>query len=314
MWSIKVWDRILSEEDYEQKLVKSLSLTVFIRNLESFLVNGRTILECGCGSGINTLLLSKRFGLECFLMDFSKKSFELVRRFAKELNVSYNFVLADCRYLPFVEGKFDVVWNEGVNEHFNEYERQLVFNEMTGACKFNGCVLVSVPNRLNLYEQIIIRGKDFPYGFEEPYSPRELKERLVRAGACVFSTDGYGFWSSILNLSAILTKRKVFRRAVRLQMTADSKKHKIIKEIDRALRILDCQRNWLNKHFGYLTMCTATKNGTNIEIQNHVAHNVRTSLESYNGSMRCTQLPLFPYNITLISRGLNSHLTKKHDN
>jgi ubiquinone/menaquinone biosynthesis C-methylase UbiE len=265
MCSTKVWDKVLSEEAYEQKLAENPSLMRFIRNLESFLVNGRTILECGCGSGINTLLLSKKFGLECFLVDFSKKSFEIVRRFAKELNVSYNFILADCRYLPFKEGNCDVVWNEGVNEHFNGYERQLVFNEMIRACKFKGGILVSVPNSLNLYEQIIIRAKGFPYGFEKPYSSSELKERLIRAGASIFSTDGYGFWGSIINLLVFLTKRgKVFYRSMHRQITADSKKHEIIKKIGRLLRVLDYQRNWLNKYFGYLIVCTASKIRKNI--------------------------------------------------
>lgn len=169
---------------------------------------GIKILEVGCGSGIRTSALAKRFHKnlsDVTMIDISTQALEFAKRNADINRIRANFVLADAFNLPFPGESFDVVWNEGVNEHFEGERRQLIFREMARVCKCGGEVIVIVPNALNLpyrlWKKVLELQGRWEYGFEKPYSILELRKRMRNAGVAPDKISGVGVLASLLKLT-----------------------------------------------------------------------------------------------------------------
>jgi ubiquinone/menaquinone biosynthesis C-methylase UbiE len=172
------------------------------------------ILEVGCGSGIRTLALLKEFwnhSLNATLIDFSPIALAFAKKNADENGITANFALADALKLPFADESFDIVWNEGVNEHFDGAKRQLTFNGMARICKRGGQIIVIVPNALNLpyrlWKKVLeIKGR-WEYGFEKPYSIFELKNKMKNAGLIPTQVGGMTVVGSFFHLAELLLRK-----------------------------------------------------------------------------------------------------------
>jgi len=173
------------------------------------------ILEVGCGSGIRTLALLRNFPnrfLSAVLVDLSSSALLVAKRNLKKMKIPHvNLIISDGLKLPFPNEAFDVVWNEGVNEHFNGRQRYEIFKEMSRVCKKSGQVTVIVPNALNLPYRIAkkileIRSK-WIYGLEKPYTIFELKDKMKNAGITPFTAGGAAVIGSIFTFLQLIPKR-----------------------------------------------------------------------------------------------------------
>lgn len=101
------------------------------------------ILEVGCGSGARTLALLKdkdfeKYHMDAVLIDLSMTAISFAKMTANNNKLIADFIRADAFSLPFKDETFDIVWNEGVNEHFEGEKRQKIFDEMARVCKTGG--------------------------------------------------------------------------------------------------------------------------------------------------------------------------------
>lgn len=152
------------------------------KQYEQFLAgfNSKSIIECGGGSGINSLLMAQN-GAKVTITDFSKKSLEYAKLISKQLRLSTktNFIKADIfKFKP--TQLFDVAWNCGVIEHYEWYKAINFIKLMKCFVKPKGKVLITIPNLLS-YEivyRMIKEGK----GSEIFYSRRQLKRMMELAG------------------------------------------------------------------------------------------------------------------------------------
>jgi ubiquinone/menaquinone biosynthesis C-methylase UbiE len=71
-------------------------------------VNGKRILEIGCGGAQNSIALSK-WGAETFGIDLSKNQILYGRKLAKNERVKVNLAVGDMEKLPFGDETFDIV-------------------------------------------------------------------------------------------------------------------------------------------------------------------------------------------------------------
>lgn len=142
---------------------------------------GKSIIECGGGSGINSLLMAKR-GAKVTIVDFSVKSLEYAKLIARQLKIKKKakFKRADIYHLNSNKNVYDVAWNCGVIEHYSWNKAVQLLKLMKGCVKPGGQVLVTIPNLLS-YE-IIYRMLKEGKGSEIFYSKRQLKMMMIEAG------------------------------------------------------------------------------------------------------------------------------------
>ncbi len=148
----------------------------------------KKVIEVGCRSGITTLLLSKEYNFHPFFLDISEGALTQVYINANELGIEDKITLirGNALQIPFDDNCFDFVWSGGVNEHFKGGERQIIFNEMVRITKVGGSTLVGVPNKyylpLTINKHISMKRGTWAFGYEEPYTTKELRARMKVAG------------------------------------------------------------------------------------------------------------------------------------
>ena len=155
-------------------------------------VAGAKILEVGAGSGRDTLGLV-RAGAIGFVLDYSPASLALVREQAARQGLTVNLVQADALAMPFRDGAFDVVFHQGLLEHFRD--PQPLLRENARVTRRAGRVVVDVPQTVHPYtamkNTLIVLGRWFA-GWETQFTPAELERTLEQAGLKVRRT--YGDW------------------------------------------------------------------------------------------------------------------------
>ncbi len=155
-------------------------------------VSGKRVLEVGAGSGRDTLELV-RAGARGFVLDYSPTSLALVRSQATNQGVCVHLVRADALAMPFRPGAFDVVFHQGLLEHFRD-PRPLL-EECGRVAAGGGRVIVDVPQTFHVYtlmKQILIGFNRWFAGWETQFTPRKLERRIAEAGLRVRRT--YGEW------------------------------------------------------------------------------------------------------------------------
>jgi SAM-dependent methyltransferase len=155
-------------------------------------VAGKTVLEVGAGSGRDALGLA-RAGARTVVLDYSPASLGLVARQAREQGVAIHLVRADALAMPFREGAFEVVFHQGLLEHFRD--PMPLLRENARITRRGGRVVVDVPQAVHLYtlmKKTLIALDAWFAGWETQFTPRSLERRLAAAGLSVRRT--YGDW------------------------------------------------------------------------------------------------------------------------
>lgn len=173
-------DDVYSNEDRIQRQLARLS------------VEGRWVMEVGAGSGRDSLHLAHR-GARVLVLDYVRSSFKVIRRQADALGLCVACVCADARRMPFREGAFDLVFHQGLMEHFRD--PMPLLNENRRVLRSGGHLLVDVPQRWHIYtlgKHLMIALDRWFAGWETEYSPRELEALVRKSGLEVVHT--YGEW------------------------------------------------------------------------------------------------------------------------
>lgn len=108
-------------------------------------VRGKSVLDAGSGTGLNSLALAAR-GAEVTLLDVAPQALEIARTYFEEQKLPATYVEGSIFALPFPDESFDVVWNTGVIEHFEPAERRLAVGEMLRVMKRDGTMITINPN------------------------------------------------------------------------------------------------------------------------------------------------------------------------
>lgn len=155
-------------------------------------VRGRHVLEVGAGSGRDLLELAQK-GAIGVVLDYSPASLQLVQRQAKERGIPVHLVQADALRMPFRDGSFDVVFHQGLLEHFRDPMPLLRENART--LRRGGRAVVDVPQTFHLYtvmKQTLMLFDRWFAGWETQFNPGELEHLLAASGLRVRRT--YGEW------------------------------------------------------------------------------------------------------------------------
>ena len=177
-------------------------------------VRGRRVLEVGAGSGRDLLDLARR-GATGVVLDYSPASLELVKRQSEERGIPVLLVRADALRSPFRDGAFDVVFHQGLLEHFRDPMPLLTENARITAR--GGRVVVDVPQTFHAYtlmKNVLILFDAWFAGWETQFTPGQLERLVERSGLRVRRT--YGEW--MVPGLGYRVLREVLKRGLRITL------------------------------------------------------------------------------------------------
>jgi len=155
-------------------------------------VRGRRILEVGAGSGRDSIELARR-GALVTVIDYVPSSLTVVAENARRAGVTLSLVCGDGTRMPFPDGTFDVVFHQGLMEHFRDPAPLLADNRRV--LKTGGHVVIDVPQRWHIYtagKKVMIALDRWFAGWETEYSIRELARLVETQGFQI--TGRFGDW------------------------------------------------------------------------------------------------------------------------
>jgi len=198
-------------------LWEAYQLLELLREVE---IRDLRVLEPGCGNGVVGSLLSL-MGAEVTLLDYSEAQLSKARKCACDLGVEtkIKFIKADLFSSPFPTQYYDLVWNDGVIEHFEDPLH--VVHVMAGMARPGGNVLVTVPNKWT-FNTFFIRPwrrwrNAYPFdrwGWEKSFSESQLRQMLRRAGLQDVRSSTHHFrraWLDDYLLHSLLQDDKALR-------------------------------------------------------------------------------------------------------
>lgn len=184
----EVWDQYWGDKAHVGEVYPAVSDLLAEITQAVPVLRGRRILEVGAGTGREGHELARRGASVCAL-DFSPEALRLSRQVSREVRL----VRGNALSTPFGEASFDLVYHQGLLEHFSDPLSLL--RENYRVLKPGGLVLVDVPQKYHLYtllkHALIALDKWFA-GWETQFSPREIQALVERAGFRCERVYGYG--------------------------------------------------------------------------------------------------------------------------
>jgi SAM-dependent methyltransferase len=155
-------------------------------------LRGLRILEVGAGTGRDAVALASA-GAEVVTLDYVAGSLHLTRLAAEQAARRVVPICGDGLAMPFADGTFDVVFHQGLLEHFRDPMPML--HENVRVLRRGGVLLVDVPQTFHYYtvgKQILIMFGRWFAGWETQFTVGQLEGLLREAGVFVFRS--YGDW------------------------------------------------------------------------------------------------------------------------
>ncbi len=191
----KHWDEFwASSRDLEEVYANDDRI---IENLVSVIdLEGKRILEVGAGTGRDSETLSSK-GAEVWTLDYSEESLRLM---ANNIEQPVRIVCGDAFALPFASDSFDVVFHQGLLEHFTNPGPGDILAENHRVLKPGGHVLADVPQRFHYYtlaKHVLMFFDKWFAGWETEFSPKEIESMVEDAGFEIVSTYGHNLYPPI---------------------------------------------------------------------------------------------------------------------
>lgn len=185
------WDK---HWDFNDRFVKYFYLLkntlfdrIFAKHLGEYITsNNDIILEAGCGSGVISLKILDKHDANMVLLDISSKPLKISQKNFMKAGKKFLGIQGDILQMPFKDNTFDVVWNQGVVEHFNKPDDAI--KEMHRTVKYGGYAVFFVPAHLSILHMFYLlsmktKSKPYlPFGEQIFFTKKQIKEILNSLG------------------------------------------------------------------------------------------------------------------------------------
>jgi SAM-dependent methyltransferase len=192
------WQRLLDDPEFERKMtLAEVEQAPFVKLLDGCLPDGGTpcrVLEVGAGSATACRSLAAHRDGTFLALDIVAESMQVARRAMQQASRStVQFVVSDVFRAPFPEDSFDLVFSQGLIEHFKDPSP--IFEAHVRLVKPGGWLVIRVPQKYSLFTLYkgwrMSRG-NWPPGWETEYSIAGLIALGRRHGLTFSHGDGYG--------------------------------------------------------------------------------------------------------------------------
>lgn len=214
----KIWDEKWSQTSLKEYVYSEVAQEHY-KLIESKIKEAiniheiKNVLEPGCGTAACSLFLAKA-GCHIVGLDLSKPALFLAKKLYENegLNQKMYLIQSDVGKLPFRSNVFDLTWNHGVIEHFNNISITQVIAEMVRVTKPSRHICAITPHALswwvlskhviNLLHKMGLR-KGWPRGWEKSFFPFQLRKLFHKQGLEQIKTEVF-YIHETLNPSEIL--------------------------------------------------------------------------------------------------------------
>lgn len=100
------------------------------------------VLEVGAGTGAMSIFLAW-LGFNVVSIDTNEEVVKNARQTTSRLNAKVNFQVADTLKLPYLDQSFDIIFHQGLLEHFSDEDISKILDEQLRVAPV---VVLSVPN------------------------------------------------------------------------------------------------------------------------------------------------------------------------
>ena len=175
----------------EEFAINSYFSKAFVKSILSIskIKNGK-IFEPGSGGGM-TCANFAQLGFEIASMDLSNNALRKGVLLFKSLSLNAKFFLGDLFNLPIKDNQFDIVFNQGVMEHFRlaKLDPSDGVKEMLRVLKKDGTLIIFVPAYYSplffiyhFFKLFNLIEKYWPYTDQDFLHKHELKKMMIDAG------------------------------------------------------------------------------------------------------------------------------------
>jgi SAM-dependent methyltransferase len=130
-------------------------------------------------------------------LDISNVALQAASVFSQHLNAQANFCCGDVFALPFQSETFDLIFSQGLLEHFRAPASAL--REQVRVLAHGGHLVISVPQTYTgytLHKRLAIRRGVWPWGWEGQFSRQRLVRLGCEQGLRLVESFGYQYWLS----------------------------------------------------------------------------------------------------------------------
>lgn len=187
----QVWEKFWDQKRPIQEVYSNADrILQQIRSLGP--AKGKRIMEVGAGSGRDGLQLARE-GARVIFLDYAGNALRVIQAPARASGLDVHLVRGDAFRLPFKDNALDLVFHQGLLEHFTHPLGIVLENQRV--VKSGGHVIVDVPHRYHVYtvvKHILIALNKWFAGWETEFSRPQLETLFRSAG--LNPTGFYGDW------------------------------------------------------------------------------------------------------------------------
>ena len=159
----------------------------FVKKILKYANNKKNVLEAGCGTGLMAGYLQKQ-GLEVTALDLSESVLNYAEKIASDSQIILpcsKYQQGDILNLKYNKNEFDVVYSNGVLEHFNDKDIIKILKQQLKISKY---VIFGVPIMyFNMNEKML--------GNERCLSIKEWKDLINKAGGDVVEQTSFHYYN-----------------------------------------------------------------------------------------------------------------------